>query len=266
MPRLGGKRLYLLVAVVLLTVAALIAYIGGADRGVLGLWGEPPPELSETTSEVSIEVHVTLPDRAVGREQSFRAEGVVDYLNDRAQMTYDFGGLTNAAGFLGHLERFGVFFTEDGMFVEIFRDGPPWILFEPIELVELRIERLREVALSSPVMLPLLLEDMREKSQRRRALDLEVEVDGLQANGETQAKLLELFEDLGVDTIPVRAELEEGFPVMVRQELRFPVTEGSNQDVIVTIKTALSQAASADIAPPARGQYRTMAEFQSGPD
>lgn len=259
----AAKRAYLVIAIVV-SVATLATYILIFDGSVLGLSVGPPPALSESTTRVEITVDVTLPDRLTDAEQSFHAEGIVDYPNHRAQMIYDFGDLANAAGFFGHLERFLVFFSDDGVYVEIFPEEPRFILMEPAGLVGLRIERLREVALSSPLMLPLLLEELSGGPSRMEPVGTRVELDDLNTDEEAELTVLELYEELGVRSIVVAVELEDGFPTQVDQELRFPVTEGSRDDVVVRIEASTSLTSTRDITLPEEHRYTTLSDFLSG--
>jgi len=139
---------------VLLAGAALVAYVTIGDGTVLGLGG--PPRLRESTAETSMTIEMTLPDQ-VDIDQSFSATGLVNFPQGRAAVQYDFKGLTNAAGFFGNLQQFRVLFAEDGIYVRIFPEAPQWVLFTPQELAELRVGRLREVALSSPLLAPLVV-------------------------------------------------------------------------------------------------------------
>lgn len=259
----AGKRVYLLIAIVAL-VATLVAYVFLFDGRVLGLSVGPPPALSESTTRVELRVDVTLPDRLTDAQQSFLAEGIVDYPSDRAQMIYDFEGLANAAGFFGHLERFLVYFSDDGIYAEIFLEEPSFILMEPTELVGLRIERLREVAMSSPLILPLLLDELSSGSSHAEPVGSRIELDDLRTDEEAEQQALELLEELGVRSIVVAVEREGGFPTQVDQELRFPVTEGARDDVIVRIEARTSLTSARDITLPEEDQYKTLSDFLSG--
>ena len=257
---LDSKRpLFLASVAVLLAGAALVAYVTIGDGTVLGLGG--PPRLKESTAEISMTIEMTLPDQ-IDTDQSLKATGLVNFPQGRAAVHYDLTGLTNAAGFFGNLQQFRVLFAEDGMYVRIFSGAPQWVLLKPEELAELRVGRLREVALSSPLLAPLVV-------HRRGGLltnpdssgSYDVEVSDIEPVNGAQSWLVELLEAIDARVIEVDPEFQDGFPVLVEFTFRFPVTEVSSDNAAVTVRTSLTPSGSESIGLPERANFRAWSEF-----
>lgn len=265
MTRRRGPILVLLIVALLIAVGAA-AYVLTADDVAPDVSvhevGEPPPDLDRSTAEVDVEVKVTLPDRLDDAKQAFQGNGVVDFPAGVAQMTYDLSHISNAAGFFGHLQQFGVHFADAGMYAEIFVDDPRWILIEPVELYGLRVERLREVALSSPLMLPLLVQSSMQESDSGSQKPVDLDLDQVRPENEAQAKVIAFLEKLGVKTIVVRVDQTEGFPGSVDQRMRFPVTPGATSNVKLRILTTIAPSERVDVSPPPE-EHRTMEDFGS---
>lgn len=166
-----NRRSRYLLALILLVSAGTAAYLvltrdepptgSGGLSEVYGPLIEAKEALLATPHEVDLDLSVDIPE---GSEvdnpdhQEISAGGTIDLSAGDAQLVYDYQGLANAAGFLGHFDTMDAIYVGGTGYLKIFENGPPWLSIEPADATNDEVQRLRDVMLTTPMILPGLLE------------------------------------------------------------------------------------------------------------
>ena len=245
-PPMTRRALYLLLLVLLVaggTVAYLFLTRDSATTTVVGPDGEsieasgPLLEARDALlagpHDVEFELAVDIPKNSESDNpdhQEISAEGSVDFEARNAELVYDFHDLANAAGFLGHFDTMEVLFSEGTGYLDIFQSGPNWVSIEPGDASEDSVSRLRDLMLTTPMILPGLLEaSATSPSGTGDELSREVDPATLSASeDELTAGLGAAFEDLEVDSILVETTLEDSGPAEVVVSFQYKAQEGTN--------------------------------------
>lgn len=223
--------------------------------------GEPVPDLGQNLASVvmseEVTVRVTLP-KGIGEDQEFSGSGDADYPNDVAAMTYDFGELLNSAGAFGQLLDFQVVHDGPTTYIEIFGDAPEWVALHPEDAVARDVERLREVILASPLLLPNLLEQLAyEPSTDGVSFEGSLDpgsVDG--ADAAAQEIFDALSDGLGVTSVGATVEVSDELPTHVVYEYSFPVVAGAENEITVMVEIGLEPGDSPEIEIPSAEHVR----------
>lgn len=246
-PPMTRRALFLLLLVLLVaggTGAYLFLTRDSGTTVTVGTDGEPieasGPLLEARDSllaspyDVQVELVVDIPKNSESDNpdhQEISADGSVDFQARNAELVYDFQGLANAAGFLGHFDTMDVLYVEGTGYLDVFQDGPPWVSIEPGDAGEDSVSRLRDLMLTTPMILPGLLEaSATSPSATGDELSREVDPAGLSASeDELAAGLGAVFEDLKVDSILVETTLEDSGPAEVVVSFEYLAQEGKNR-------------------------------------
>lgn len=263
----GDKRIYILV------IASTFVVIG-----VLWLWLGPrqltPAEAADRIHEageklasdagtISVSVNVVLPEQ-LGGTQSFEGSGAVDFDQDLAALTYDFGEIVNAGGGFGALQEFDVVLDGGTVYVEIFPDGPPWISFTPDQSSRRDVERLRELVLASPLVLPDLLQGSGSASGTESWQ--EVQLRGLagsalllRATTESSSAMFPLLDELTISEVPIDLKVTPTL-LTIDYEVSFPISGGPDR-IVVQVSTEFERGDPPPIDPPAGSEVRDFEEL-----
>ena len=266
---LGGRTL--IIAIAILLVGGIGAFFLLQERETeidperaAQLARAAGDDLGSKTVDVSMTISLTSPDR--DEPQRFSAQGTVDFQNDSAALTYDFEDLTNAAGFFGHLDEFDVVFDGELVYVEIFNGEQPWVSFRPSEIAGLDVERLREVVMSSPLVLPDYLRGVRNLTGIEEEGTTEISgsvVPSILSAPESEGtlQLQELFERLEAKVISMTTELREGTTTRLTHEVPFPIVAGAEEDAIARVVIDIEPGQATEIVPPSDAETRPLRTF-----
>lgn len=225
------RWILLLIALVLLVAGVAGAYVWtnsesspSAGNGGAELYApllEARESLLSAPRDVELELSIDIPKGSESDNpdhQEISAEGSVDFAGSEAELVYDFNDLANAAGFLGHFDTMEVIYADGVGYLDVFIDGPPWVSIEPSDASNGDVSRLRELMLTTPMVLPGLLEASATASMGAGGeLSREVDPEALAASDDPIASGLGgAFEDLEVDAIEVEVTLgDDGEPAEV---------------------------------------------------
>lgn len=220
--------------------------------------------LASASGDVSVSVDVVLPEQ-LGGTQRFEGNGTVEFDEEIAAITYDFSELVNAAGGFGALQEFHVVLDGGTVYVEVFQEGPAWISFPPEESARRDVERLRELVLASPLVLPDLLKGA--ESASGIVSGSEVQLRGgagsallLRSTNEASNAMFPLLDDLAISEIPVEVRLIES-EVNIDYEVAFPVSPDSVDRIVVRISTQFRPGDAPMIDVPAESETRDFEEL-----
>ena len=133
----------------------------GSDGGPSGDTVAAKDALLAGPYDIQIDLVIDIPKGSESDNpdhQEFSGEGTVDLDAGLADLTYNFNGLNNAAGFLGHFEEMHVLAAEDVIYLEVFTSGPPWLRLGATDIGKGDVSRLRDILLTFPLALPAYLE------------------------------------------------------------------------------------------------------------
>src|SRR5688572_1764824 len=131
------KRTVLLIVLALLVAGAAGAYlwtssesplVGGGGAEAYAPLLEARESLLAAPRDVDLGLSVDIPKGSESDNpdhQELSAEGSVDFASGEADFVYDFNGLANAAGFLGHFDTMDVIYADGVGYLDVFIDGPP---------------------------------------------------------------------------------------------------------------------------------------------
>ena len=221
-----------------------------------GIGGEddvPPAveDLATSRADVSLSVDVKIPKGSEKGKQRFSGEGTANFAEQLSTVMFDFEDLANAAGYFGHLEEFDVVFAEEGTYIDIFNGSPAWVLFENDEDIErIDIGRLREVVLSSPLVVPELLHAATSDGTALEE-EHELDVDSLEVEGEAAIAVVELLDTLGAEEVLIKVEADETSVTGVDYEVEFPIAPGKAKTVALRVRMDIDVSEAVDdIEPP----------------
>lgn len=246
---MSRRSIYLLV--VLLVAVGVVAYLyttketsspGNAAEGHSNEPYGPLLEASEALrsgpQEISLDLAIDIPKGSESDNQDHQeisATGAVDYSSGQAELAYDFKGLNNAAGFLGHFDTMDVLYADGTGYLEIFQSGPAWVSIEPENAANGQVSRLRDVMLTSPVLLSGLVEAAAISPEGTEGETSREVVPSTLVDSDDQlvAGLGAAFEEVGVDSILVKSTLNDGGVSEVSVFFDYKVPEGRNEILAV---------------------------------
>ncbi|MGH2756469.1 MAG: hypothetical protein ACRDI3_01630 [Actinomycetota bacterium] len=260
---LGGRTL---IAIAVLLVGGLAAFLLLRDSEqtidpdtAARMARNAGDELESSTVDVSIAISLISPD-PVG-PQTFSARGTVDFQRGAAALTYDFEELINAGGAFGHLDEFEVIFDGDLVYIRVFEGDKPWVSFRPPELAGRDTERLREVVLASPLVVPDYLRGVRDLTGVEKGATTVIGgtvvpsiLTGPQSDSTVQ--LQKLLKGLEAEVVSVTAELREGTATRVTHEFPFPIAAGAEEDVLARVVIDIEPSEGAEIVAPGDAETR----------
>ena len=236
-----NRRTLVLLVLVLLVAGGTAAYLyatrdvgpvtvvgpDGEEIDVSGALLDARDALLATPHDVELELAVDIPKDSESDNpdhQEISADGSIDFEARNAELVYDFNELANAGGFLGHFDTMDVLYVESTGYLDVFVDGPPWVSIEPGDAFENSIARLRELMLTTPMILPGLLEASAVSPMGTGGeLTREVDPAALSASEDELAAGLGLvFEDLDVDAILVETTLGDAGPTEIAVSFEYP--------------------------------------------
>jgi len=270
MKRFATKRNFFVLAAITALAALLAAYLfPNRERSLdpaeaAAAAGTAADGLSSTTAEVSLAISVTAP--GLQEAQEFSGRGIADFGREGASLTYDFEELTNAAGGFGHLEEFDVVFEKDLVYIQIFEGNRPWVSFRPPEIVGLDLERLREVVLSSPLVLPDYLRSLREVAGTAEGTRVVVKGTVVPSILPDPAHVMtsefqELLTELDAGTVSVTAQIQGGVATHIDYEIGFSPVSGSQEEVVARIAIDLERSEVEEIVVPNSSETRPLESF-----
>ena len=272
------SRTWLIVILALLVVAGAVTYVfivrdaspatttGGGSTEPYGPLLDARDALLKGAQEIELELAVDVPKGSESDNpdhQEISAEGVADLAAGDADLLYDFQGLNNAAGFLGHFDTMEVRYIDGTGYLDIFNDGPRWVSIQPGDASKGDVHRLRDAMLTTPMILSGLLEAAATSPTGSDELSREVNPANLASSkDELAAGVGEAFTELDVDLIVVTVELDDGYPSKVEAIFEYMTGQGK-LDVHVTYTLTSSQEPPS-IETPAEDDIRAFSEFFGG--
>lgn len=240
--------------VVLLVVCVLVA------SGLLALFlsGEEAPlsPVREALLGAPHSIDLTLvvdvapgTDREDPDHQEMTAAGVFDFAAMEGELTYDYQGLNNAAGFLGHLAEMDAVFSSNTVYFDIFGDSPRWVLTEPDDALNNNVDRLRDIMLTNPLILPALLQ-IPDAPDVSSEVSFSVPIDDLIGDGAHPlgSMLGEVLGRLGTDQLDIQLTLDGEKLSQIVVAFTYPIDPGSQ--LINTVQATYDlRASSSEVSP-----------------
>lgn len=263
----GDKRILPGLGILAVVAVGVIVYLGTVTRhlsaeGATDRLRALARRLTTQSGALTISVEVFLPQ--IDGNEAFEGQGVVDVDSEQAAITYDFSELVNPAGGFGQLQEFDVVMDGDTVYVDVFESGAGWISFLPEQSARRDVERLREMVLASPLILPEYLEAATSASGSIRGSTIRLE--GIAARSALSRQrtsadaLIALLERLDVHAITLGVEMTEG-SLSFDYELAFPFAPGANDEIVVRVSTDFQSRSAPEIDVPPANDVRDLDDF-----
>lgn len=268
---------WVLPAIVLIAVVAFLLVAKGEDSDPLAddygtsgaqdgsAAGETSPAMLEardsllgSAQEVDLTLTVRVPpgsDADDDDEQELDASGTIDLAGGVADLDYDFNGLNNAGGFLGHFEEINILWIDGVGYLDVFSDGPQWVQVEPGDAVGTDIDRLRDVIVTTPLGIPGVLGAPGEGDDSSR----DVAVPSLVASEDAfVSQVGAALEELGADTIEVQladdGDISVGFT--------YPAPDSPTKEMTVNVVyTFVSRESGPEVQAPDASEVRQFSDI-----
>lgn len=213
--------------------------------------------LLATPQQVDLLLAVDLP-KGAGLDnpdhQEIMGSGQIDYSEGDADLVYNFGELTNAAGHLGDFESLDVIYVDRTGYLKIFVSGPPWLRIQPDDAANGHVLRLREVMLTTPMILPGLLDVAASADGvSGAAVPQQIDVASLvDADDNITSGIASALQKVGAQEITFDLTVDEDGDAQMALAFSYPDTAGQT-DVQVTYRiTSTDEQVSVDVPNPSR--------------
>jgi hypothetical protein len=259
------SRVRLVGAVALFALLGLIAFLlYSAREESLETSGSSAQEAAEKVAEdlagLTVQVDMTIlvePPGSGGEVQRLSGAGAADFASGLAQVTYDFSDILNSAGGFGQLLETPVVYESATSYVQIFGEEPRWVSFEPGEVIGKDLERLREVVLTSPLLLPDLIGQSNYPGEVTSPMVGSIDpATAVPSDPILEATLDALGVGLGVETIEVAVDIDESHVSHIEYSFRFPVVAGAKPHFTVTVTVEVRATDEASIEVPSDDEVR----------
>lgn len=250
-----------------------VVLIAVAITSVVLLRSDPPTpaETRETLLSVPHEMQINLSiDIPKGSEtdnqphQEIDAQGVVDFSSSEAEFTYDFNGLINAAGYLGHLDEMRVLYSGDSAYYEIFAEQPEWLRIQPEDVNEDNSGRLREIMLTNPLVITSYFDVESPARQTSDGLTLVIRPGSLaDVTDPAVAELGTFLEERGAEEIRVDLSAGDDGQDVIVVSFTYNALEGIDVPIEVVATYKFTPASAPEFEIPAGDDLREFSDLFS---
>lgn len=194
------------------------------------------------------------------RQEQISADGAVDFEARDAELLYNFEDVSNAAGFFGNFDTMNVIYDDGTGYLEVFTSGPPWVSVVPEDAANQHVLRLREVMLTTPLIIPGLLDVAASSDPVSDAgSTYEIPVAALaETDDDMVAGMGTALEEIGAQVVTLDADLPEESDAEI--ELSFTYL-GRVGEAHVNATYEMSPVEEVQVEAPAPSQVRRFSSF-----